>query len=270
MARAEGGRFLLRIEDIDTQRCRPTWEAQIYDDLTWLGITWDDTPLRQSAQMKLYQTTLDQLWDQLLLTPCRCTRADLTQAAAAPQEGVPLISAACQRTCMKQPAGSPYPPRATDCHLRLDMATATQVLEHHIGAGFDDHRGLMFQETGPGHRGQVFTPRQHYHHDIADVVLARRDIGTSYHLSVVLDDAAQDITHVVRGEDLFEATRVHVLLQHLMGLKTPVYHHHRLIRDETGKRLAKRDDARAIATFRTEGASPTDIRRLVGLGDRLA
>lgn len=127
---------------------------------------------------------------------------------------------------------------------------------------------LCFTETGSGPDGETglieFTA-QSVIDTIGDVVLARRDMGTSYHLSVVLDDAAQGVTHVVRGADLFEATKIHIVLQRLLGLPTPKYHHHALIRDDAGKRLAKRDDARAISLFRAEGASPTDIRRMVGL-----
>ena len=138
-----------------------------------------------------------------------------------------------------------------DAALRLNMGLLAQETQ--------------FQETGAGLAGKVSTTAQDYVQSIGDVVLARRDMGTSYHLSVVLDDAAQGVTHVVRGADLFEATRIHVILQRVLGLPTPMYHHHRLIRDEGGKRLAKRDDARALARYRTEGASPADIRRMVGL-----
>ncbi|NNK79781.1 MAG: tRNA glutamyl-Q(34) synthetase GluQRS, partial [Litoreibacter sp.] len=127
---------------------------------------------------------------------------------------------------------------------------------------------LVFEETGAGPDGQTGTIRftlREMLETIGDIVLCRRDMGTSYHLSVVLDDAAQGITHVIRGQDLFEATRIHVVLQRLLGLPTPVYHHHRLIRDDAGKRLAKRDDARAIAKYRAEGCTPQDIRKMVGL-----
>jgi glutamyl-Q tRNA(Asp) synthetase len=156
-------------------------------------------------------------------------------------------------------------PRPTETHLRLDMGNACGCLGHRIDSAHGGTFGLPFLETGPAHPGDVFTSRDDYLTRIGDIVLARRDMGTSYHLSVVVDDAAQGITHVTRGEDLFEATRIHVLLQRLLGLPTPLYHHHCLIRDEHGKRLAKRDDARAIRKFRDEGASPDDIRRMVGL-----
>jgi glutamyl-Q tRNA(Asp) synthetase len=132
---------------------------------------------------------------------------------------------------------------------------------------------LSFEESGVGpngERGRIEFTRDELIRNVGDVVLARRGMGTSYHLSVVLDDAVQGITHVVRGQDLFEATKIHVVLQRLLGLPTPVYHHHRLIRDETGRRLAKREDAKAIRRFREEGATPADIRRMVGLDPALA
>ncbi|WP_108482108.1 tRNA glutamyl-Q(34) synthetase GluQRS [Oceaniglobus ichthyenteri] len=265
MAMAAGGIFLLRIEDIDQERARPEWEAQIYDDLHWLGLDWAHPPMRQSQRQSAYVAALDDLWDRHLLFPCACSRRDLLLSGQAPQEGAEAVHDACHRKCTPQPGGVPYPPRVQGQHLRLDMRNALALCKHHNVAGIDDQHGLSFQETGPTHRGTVFTARSAYATDIADVVIARRDIATSYHLSVVVDDAAQGITHVVRGEDLFEATRIHVLLQKLLHLPTPIYHHHRLIRDEAGKRLAKRDDARALAKYRAEGATPTDIRRLVGL-----
>lgn len=271
MARAAGGTFLLRIEDIDRARCREDWERAIYEDLTWLGLTWDGTVMRQSERMRAYRAALDRLWENDLLYPCTCTRRDIEAALIAPQEGVvvhgpdgPVYPGTCRG---KHCGGIPCSmgPRPDDKHLRLDMAIASGHLEHRIDRPDGGTFGLPFQETGPAHRGEVFTTREDYETGIGDIVLARRDMGTSYHLSVVIDDAAQGVTHVTRGEDLFEATRIHVLLQRLLGLPTPTYHHHRLIRDEAGKRLAKRDDARAIAKYRAEGATPADIRRMVGL-----
>lgn len=270
MARAAGGSFLLRIEDIDRERSKPEWESAIYDDLRWLGLTWEDPVMRQSERLGAYAAALDDLWSRHLLFPCSCTRRDIAEALSAPQEGVapvfgpdgPVYPGTCRPA---GPTGHPLPTRPSNCHLRLDMSAAQMACEHHIVTGETGHPGLMFLETGPAHRGQVFTTRDAYLDTIGDIVLARRDFGTSYHLSVVLDDAAQGITHVVRGDDLFEATRIHVLLQKLFNLPTPVYHHHRLIRDETGKRLAKRDDSRAIQTYRQNGATPADIRAMIGL-----
>lgn len=255
MARAAGGRFLLRIEDIDQTRCRPQYTAQLCDDLSWLGLRWDAPPVLQTHRMPAYQTALDALWGRGLLYPCACTRSDIDAALGAPQEGVPRPIG---------PDGPVYPgtcrpctpiigARPQDRHLRLNMGLAVP------------QTGLGFHETGPDHAGQTVTMPDDYSGLIGDIILARRDFGSSYHLAVVLDDAAMGVTHVVRGADLFQATRIHVLLQHLLGLPTPVYHHHRLIRDAAGKRLAKRDDARALAKYRAEGASPADIRRMIGL-----
>lgn len=268
MARAKGGSFLLRIEDIDRERSKPEWEAQLKEDLIWLGIGWDAEPIRQSDRLPAYQNALDTLWQRGLLYPCTCSRRDIDAALGAPQEGVPrsygpdglIYPGTCRPANAQAATGQPRPqPRPTDQHLRLDMAKACAALNN-IG-----EPGLRFTETGPRHQGEIFTALSDYPAKIGDIVLARRDFGTSYHLSVVLDDAAQAITQVTRGEDLFDATAIHVLLQHLLGLPTPSYHHHRLIRDENGKRLAKRDDARALAKYRAEGASPADIRRMVGL-----
>ncbi|MEN9062595.1 tRNA glutamyl-Q(34) synthetase GluQRS [Ponticoccus litoralis] len=252
MAQAAGGTFLLRIEDIDSTRSRPEWERQIHDDLRWLGLDWPEPALRQSDRLPAYRAALDSLWSQGLLYACSCSRRDIAEAASAPQEGAPLIGPdgpVYPGTCRGKPRSGPLPEGA----LRLDMARAMERL------GPAD---ITFTETGARTAPQV-TARGMID-TVGDIVLSRRDFPGSYHLSVVLDDAAQQITHVIRGEDLFDATPIHVVLQRLMGLPTPGYHHHRLIRDEHGKRLAKRDDARALATYRAEGATPQDIRRLVG------
>ncbi|WP_375553734.1 tRNA glutamyl-Q(34) synthetase GluQRS [Roseovarius mucosus] len=249
-AQAEGGTFLLRIDDLDHSRCRPEWEAQIFDDLAWLGLDWPRPVLRQSTRLSRYRAALNILWDQGLLYHCSCSRADIRAAASAPQEGAPLLGpdgvnypGTCRPTA---PQNGPMP---EGCALRLDMARACARLS----------KPLIYRE-----KDDVITPRD-LPEAVGDVVLARREMGASYHLSVVVDDADQGITHVIRGEDLQEATQIHVLLQRLLGLPTPAYHHHALIRDDAGKRLAKRDDARAIATYRAEGASPQDIRAMVGL-----
>lgn len=256
-ARAAGGQFLLRIEDIDRDRAKPEWEALIFEDLSWLGLTWDEPPMRQSDRRDSYDAALDALWARGLLYPCNCTRRDIAEALSAPQEGTaPAIGPdgpVYPGTCRNRPRTGPRP---RDAHLRLDMGASLAVL---------GPIAPRFTETGPDHAGTIPTAPEAYLSGIGDIVLARRDFGTSYHLSVVLDDAAQAITHVIRGADLFEATRIHALLQRLLGLSTPLYHHHHLIRDETGKRLAKRDDARAIRLYRADGATPQDIRTRLGL-----
>ncbi|WP_300547113.1 tRNA glutamyl-Q(34) synthetase GluQRS [Roseovarius sp.] len=257
MAMASGGTFHLRIDDIDQSRSRPAWEAQIFDDLHWLGLTWPEPILRQSERLPRYREALSRLWQMGLLYPCACTRADIRAAASAPQEGACLHGPdglIYPGTC--RPATPPTGAMPEDSALRLDMAGALARLP----APPD------FTETGLGPNGESgLITSANMARTVGDVVLARRDMGASYHLSVVIDDADQQITHVIRGQDLFEATQIHVLLQDLLGLPRPLYHHHRLIRDETGKRLAKRDDARAIATYRAEGATPADIRRMIGL-----
>ncbi|QGX98173.1 tRNA glutamyl-Q(34) synthetase GluQRS [Roseovarius faecimaris] len=256
MARAANGVFHLRIDDIDQSRARPEWEAQIFDDLSWLGLSWPSPVLRQSDRVPRYRDALKTLWDQGLLYPCSCSRADIRAAASAPQEGAPLHGPdglVYPGTC--RPASPPSGPMP-DAVMRLDMARALARLTH----------PLCFHETGAGPDG---TTGEIHPLDmlqtVGDVVLARRDMGASYHLSVVIDDADQAITHVIRGRDLFDATQIHVLLQRLLNQPTPAYHHHRLIRDDTGKRLAKRDDARAIATYRAEGCTQADIRMKIGL-----
>ncbi|WP_238365276.1 tRNA glutamyl-Q(34) synthetase GluQRS [Mesobacterium pallidum] len=251
MARAAGGSFLLRIEDIDQSRARPEWEAQIVEDLHWLGLSWDARPLRQSDNMAAYDAALDALWARGLLYRCDCNRRDIAAAASAPQEGAPLIG----------PDGLVYPGTCREKHRRSGPRPHGAALRLDMPRACDDLTEVRYTEKDT----PVALPIHQLIDGIGDVVLARREMGTSYHLSVVVDDAAQAITHVVRGEDLADATPIHRLLQILLGLPEPFYHHHRLIRDDHGKRLAKRDDARAIARYRADGASPADIRALVGL-----
>jgi glutamyl-Q tRNA(Asp) synthetase len=257
MAKRLGGEFLLRIEDIDQSRARDSWTQMIYDDLKWLGLEWSEPVMVQSTRHSVYQKALDALWKQGFLYVCHCNRKDILAAASAPQEGSPMIG----------PDGVIYPgtcrglvndivnPRPQDAALRLKLCGERNQNHNfnEVGEGPDGETGLIIST-----RAQMIT-------EVGDIVLSRKDMGTSYHLSVVLDDAAQGITHVVRGHDLFEATKIHVLLQDLLELQTPAYHHHDLIRDDQGKRLAKRDDARAIAKFRDEGYTADDIRKLVGL-----
>jgi glutamyl-Q tRNA(Asp) synthetase len=253
MARAQGGTFLLRIEDIDQSRARPHWEHQIYDDLRWLGLTWPKPVLRQSDRLDRYAKALKELDQQGLIYPCRCNRADIETAAGAPQEGVPQFGPDGRiypGTCRNRPMSDLQPADT----IRLNMAKATQALPK-----------LTFTETGPEHAGTHPLCPNTLQHEVGDIILRRKSMGSSYHLSVTVDDSDQGITLVPRGADLFSSTQIHVLLQHLLGLPTPTYHHHRLIRDDAGKRLAKRDDSRAIKTYRDAGASPQEIRQMVGL-----
>ncbi len=246
--RARGGAALLRIEDIDQSRCRPEWEAQIFDDLHWLGLNWPEPVMRQSTRANAYRGALDRLAAMGLTYPCRCTRADIRAAMSAPQEGAATgpDGLIYPGTCRGRSMSEAGPGDA----IRLDMKRALTRAGARRFFETGEHEG--WHELGPLDRSA------------GDVVLARRGFGTSYHLAVVVDDAAQGVTEVVRGADLFQATAIHVLLQALLDLPQPAYHHHRLIRDPAGKRLAKRDDARALSKYRAEGLSPADIREMVG------
>lgn len=251
LARAVDGQFFLRLDDIDQSRARDHWAEQIETDLHWLGITWDGPIWHQSERQHRYNEALQRLWARGLLYQCTCTRADIKAAANAPQEGDLLHGPdgiIYPGTCRKSPSGT-MPINAV---LRLNMALALQQL---------GNVDIVFSEEG----AQFSKTTREMTNSIGDVVLSRKDMGAAYHLAIVVDDADQKITHVIRGEDLREATFIHVLLQRLLGLPTPEYHHHRLIRDEIGKRLAKRDDARAIKLFRDEGETPTSIRKKIGL-----
>lgn len=254
MARAAGGRFLLRIEDTDTGRTRPEWEALIFEDLRWLGLAWEEPVLRQSEHLPRYGAALARLARAGLLYPCSCSRSDIRAALAAPQEGVPA-GPAYPGTCRGRSMADRRPGDA----LRLDMARA---LEHVAG-----HPPPTYRESGPFGPGVHEVSPDELLISVGDPVLARKEIGTpAYVLAATVDDAHQGISHVIRGADLIPTTALQRLLQTLLGLPTPQYHHHRLIRDESGRRLAKRDDARAIAAWRADGASPVDIRERVGLG----
>lgn len=246
IAHARGDEMVLRIEDIDQSRARPHWEAAIYEDLDWLGLAYIKVP-RQSERQAAYDAALDTLWAKGLLYPCTCNRRDIQAAASAPQEGAPLRGPdgiIYPGTC--RPSAPPSGPRPRDQALRLNMERAAT-------------EALQFDETGPAYAERHRIMPERFITQIGDVALARRDMGASYHLSVVMDDADQGITEITRGEDLFEATPIHVLLQRLLGLPTPRYHHHALIRDEQGKRLAKRDDARALRLYREAGWDPTAL-----------
>jgi glutamyl-Q tRNA(Asp) synthetase len=259
MARGADGRLLLRIEDIDRTRCRPEYEAAIYQDLAWLGLAWEEPVRRQSEHLAAYRDAIEKLTDMGLVYPSFESRAEIARLVAAREQsgpwprdpdGVPLYPGAAKELSAderrRRMADEPYA-------LRLDMAAALA----RAGA-------LDWTETGrgpSGETGRVPASAAQW----GDVVLGRRDTPTSYHLAVVVDDALQGITNVVRGEDLFWATGVHRLLQALLGLPAPIYHHHRLIRDNDGGKLAKSTKATGLRELRAQGATPADIRKLVGL-----
>jgi glutamyl-Q tRNA(Asp) synthetase len=258
LAQASGGRFLLRIEDIDTARCKPEFEAAIYDDLAWLGIAWEQPVRRQSEYFAFYREAIERLSAEGLVYPSFESRADiarLRREADGPwprdPDGAPLypgeaklMSSAARKRLLE--SGEPYA-------LRLDMAAACARtgelgwIERGHGAG--------------GETGEIAARPQAW----GDVILARKETPTSYHLSVVIDDALQGVTEVVRGWDLFWSTSVHRVLQVLLGLPQPAYRHHRLVRDTSGAKLSKSTGATGLRELHHGGALPADIRRLVGL-----
>jgi glutamyl-Q tRNA(Asp) synthetase len=255
-AEAGAGRFLLRIEDIDTTRCRPEYEQAIKDDLRWLGLLFEEPVRRQSEHFSDYATALKTLEERGLLYPCFCTRKEIAdeiaRAAEAPHgpDG-PLYPGTCRR----------LPPEVREARiaagysyaLRLDVAKAVALLA----------RPLTFVEQGAGPAGetgeQIVRPAL-----FGDVVLARKELPASYHLAVVIDDALQGVTLVTRGNDLFHATHVQRLLQASLGFDPPAYAHHRLILDESGKKLSKRDRSVTLESLRRAGATPESIRERLG------
>ena len=220
LARAAGGRFLVRIEDIDQARCIPALAAHALADLAWLGLTWEEPVRFQSAHLRAYHAALDRLRAMGLLYPCNCSRSTITAKAngACDPEGQPLYPGTCKH----------HPPSAGPLAWRIDMAKA----------------------GGPM--------------DWGDVVLGRRDIGVSYHIAVVVDDALQGVTHVVRGKDLENATPIHHMLQRLLGLATPCYRHHDLITDAKGRKLAKSEGARPLRILREQGVTAKALRAELG------
>ncbi|KTE46558.1 MULTISPECIES: tRNA glutamyl-Q(34) synthetase GluQRS [unclassified Sphingopyxis] len=232
-ARRAGGRFVLRIDDIDGSRSREEYLAASLTDLAWLGIDWEGAPVRQSQRLGSYQAALDDLDARGLVYPCFCTRADIAASLAAPHGPSGGIYPG---TCRHLSEAERRRRIATEPHCwRLDMAQATAI------AG-----DLDWEEQGQGLRRA--DPAAH-----GDVVLARKDAPASYHLASTLDDAAMGVTHVIRGADLTASTDVHRLLQALLGLPVPLYRHHALVCGPDGKRLAKRDAAASLASLRAAG-----------------
>ena len=223
-----------------------------FDDLRWLGITWDADPTRQSDNFEAYTNAIEGLAQHGAVYPCSCSRRDIRAAASAAHEGEPPMGpdgVVYPGTCRHRPLADRQPGDA----LRLNLAAAITPSMP------------AFTETGPAHAGLHEVTADYLLTRVGDPVLCRPDLPAAYNFAVNLDDAYTGVTDVIRGEDLFEATFLQRFLQWELGLSPPVYHHHRLIRDDTGKRLAKRDDARAIAKYRKDGLTPQDIRMKVGL-----
>jgi glutamyl-Q tRNA(Asp) synthetase len=258
MARAAGGKLLLRMEDIDTARCRPEFEAAIVEDLAWLGISWEQPVRRQSEHFDDYRAALEKLAAMRLTFPSFESRAEIAHMVSdrdvrerwpRDPDGVPVYPGAGRQ--MREQDRQARLSRGDPYAIRLDVEKATEWTGP-----------LRWSETGAGPAGESG--------DIAadpaawgDVIVGRKETPTSYHLSVVIDDALQGVTHVVRGQDLFWSTSVHRLLQALLDLPTPTYHHHRLILDADGRKLSKSTQSTGLRELRAQGMTPADIRRLV-------
>jgi glutamyl-Q tRNA(Asp) synthetase len=255
MARRMDGRFLLRIEDIDLERCRPEYEQAIYDDLAWLGLTWEEPVLRQSEHFSTYAKAVEYLQARGLLYPCFCSRLDISRAVADRRDwphdpdGGPLYPGTClalseDERARRLAAGEP-------AALRIHMAQAmVQISQPLRWCEFGEGKDARDVQAEPALWG--------------DFVLARKDIPTTYHISVVVDDARQGVTDIVRGQDLFDATSLHRLLQDLFKLPVPRYHHHDLLRDPTGQKLSKSTRAKSLRALREEGVTAQDVRKRLG------
>ena len=260
MARAAGGRLLLRVEDIDATRCRPEYEMAIYEDLAWLGLSWEEPVWRQSERFADYRAALARLETMGLVYPSFESRAEIA-----------ALVAQCETRAhgSRDPDGAPlYPGNAKSMppaeRARRMASGAPYALRLNMTAALARAGQLTWTETGAGPGGETGAVAA----DPAawgDVVLARKDAPASYHLAVTVDDAAQGVTEVVRGRDLFHATGVHRLLQALLGFPVPHYHHHRLILDADGRKLSKSTQSTGLRELRTQGIKVADIRRRLGL-----
>ena len=259
VARETGGRLLMRMEDIDSTRCRPEFESAICEDLGWLGFEWEVPMRRQSEHLAEYTAALDDLERRGLVYPCFCSRGDIMSGVAprpswpCDPDGTPLYAGTCkQLTASQRERRMAAGEKAS---YRLDMDRALRV------GGY----GLTWNEYREGAEAaeEDATPNVW-----GDAVLARKDIATSYHIAVVVDDAAQGVTDVVRGEDLFAATSLHRMLQDLLDLPAPSYHHHTLLRDGAGQKLSKSLRAKSLRAYRQEGVSADEVRAKIGLPER--
>jgi glutamyl-Q tRNA(Asp) synthetase len=249
-ARATGGRFILRIEDIDATRSRPEYEAAILEDLAWLGLDWEQPVRRQSEHLADYHAAIEDLRERGLVYRCFRTRKELDIGRAPHGPQAPFVGGPLPAAEEAERLG-----RSEAFAWRLSLSAANKAL-----GGFDS---LTLLEEGAGPDGQSGLIRARPE-SAGDIVLARKDVGVAYHLAVVLDDALQGVTHVIRGEDLFEAAHIQRLLQALLNLPTPTYRHHRLLTGPDGKRYAKRDRAQTLRELRAAGVTPADLRAEMG------
>jgi glutamyl-Q tRNA(Asp) synthetase len=260
LAARTGGRFLLRIEDIDATRCKPQFEQAIYQDLAWLGIAWETPVRRQSEHLAVYRDALETLLAQGLVYPGFESRAEIARLVAEREAVAPWP---------RDPDGAPHYPGTArslspDERARLLRSGIPYALRLDVAAAGARAGDLTWTEHGEGPDGETGTVAARPG-AWGDVILARKEMPASYHLAVAIDDALQGVTEVVRGQDLFWSTSVHRLLQALLGLPWPAYRHHRLIVDDAGRKLSKSSKATGLRELRAAGATPAEIRRLVGL-----
>jgi len=259
MARRLGGRFLVRVEDIDVARCSEEHITGIFEDLAWLGISWEEPVLRQSQHFAVYSEAAQWLEAQGLLYPCFASRSEIWEAAAGgplDPDGAPIypgLHKTLSKSEIEERIG-----RGEPFALRLDLERALEAAKRRL-----DGRPLTFTELGESGEPSIIEARPQRW---GDTVILRKDVPASYHLAVVVDDARQAVTHVTRGRDLFEATDIQRLLQVLLGLPEPLYHHHRLLTDGEGRKLAKSAGNTGLSSLRAGGVSPRDIRARIGLG----
>ncbi|MGF9762118.1 tRNA glutamyl-Q(34) synthetase GluQRS [Microvirga sp. 0TCS3.31] len=262
LARRFDGRLLLRIEDIDTARCRPEFEEAIYEDLAWLGLQWEESVRRQSEHFDDYRAAFHSLKGRGVVYPCFCSRKDIAEAVA----------------CREAKTGQPWPrdPDGAPLYPGNCRNLSNDEVEQRIASG-EPHAWRLdraaLQKLLPGPHGYRRFDRDGREEGVAanpwrwgDAVIVRKDTPTSYHLSVVVDDALQGVTHVIRGQDLEAATDLHVLLQNLLGLPTPLYHHHELVLDPEGDKLAKSRQSQPLAELRAAGVTPQAVRERLGFG----
>jgi glutamyl-Q tRNA(Asp) synthetase len=254
-ANAVNGRFLLRIEDIDQTRCKPEFEAAVYEDLGWLGLEWEQPVRRQSDHFADYAGVIDRLAGMGVVYRCFLSRRELAEASLSAPHG---------------PDGAPPAPPRISPDEEAERLARGEAFAWRLNMGYsqdllgEEFARLEFEETGTGPNGERGTIRARPE-VLGDVILGRKDTPASYHVAVVHDDALQGVTDIIRGQDLFESTHVHVLLQRLLGLPTPRYRHHALLTGPDGRRFAKRDASLTLRALREAGLGPQDVRARAGL-----
>ena len=246
-ARSKGGLFKLRIEDIDVTRCKLKYENEIISNLSWLGVTWDGRVMRQRNRKKYYTQALNQLFKEGLIYPCSCTRADIKNAVSAPHKDEnrnPTYPGTCRNNLSNNPSTA----------LRVNISKAIK---------FANQKNISFLESGTSKDSssmeKISTSNATMEQNFGDFIIARKDVGTSYNLAVVIDDAAQSVTHVTRGDDLLTITPIQVLLQKLLHLPTPIYRHHKLLYEKSGKKISKRSSPDSISSLINKGLTRNEV-----------